>query len=168
MNKSRKSFSLEEYKIQASILLKSLRGSDSAKAAKRFQRLPEFTKLSVAEILQQKIQRKHALQLIALEHGFRSWVDLKIQIKFIVGGYLNSWFTNYAEAKAYLQQHGGYLLPYKNHFFICNAQYIRQIGFNPDDPNWKLIEYDWAEPADKSAWKLLYQTWSQFTGGRHE
>lgn len=42
MNKSRKSFTIEEYKTQASILLKSLRGSEAEKAAKRFKCLPEF------------------------------------------------------------------------------------------------------------------------------
>jgi hypothetical protein len=42
MNKSRKASTLEEYKIQASILLKSLKGKDAAKAVKRLKRLPEY------------------------------------------------------------------------------------------------------------------------------
>ena len=69
-----------------------------------------------------------------------------MQINFIVGGYLNSWFSNYEEAKSHLQSVGGFLLPYKNHFFICNEQYIKQIGFDPNDPDRKLIGYDWAFP----------------------
>jgi hypothetical protein len=168
MNKSRQSFTIEEYKIQASILLKSLRGSDPENAAKRFKRLPEFAALSIADILQKNIKRKHALLLIAVENGFHSWLDLKMQVNFIVGGYLNSWFSNYPEAKSYLLSTGGFLLPYKNQFFICNKHYIKQIGFEPDDPDWKLIGYDWVAPDDKKGWQRLYKKWSLSLGGRHE
>ena len=168
MNKSHKSLSIEEYKIKASILLKSLRGSDAEKAAKRFKRLPEFADLSIAAILQKDIKRKHALLLIAVENGFNSWLDLKIQVHFIVGGYLNSWFTNYIEAKSHLKTAGGFLLPYKKQFFICNANYINQIGFESDDPDWKHIGYDWVVPEDKNAWQRLYKKWSKSLGSSHE
>ena len=170
MNKSRKSlsFTIEECKIQASILLKSLRGNDAEKAAKRFKRLPEFADLSIENILQQDIKRKHALLLIAVENGFNSWLDLKMQINFIVSGYLNAWFANYAEAKSHLQSAGGFLLPYKSQFFICNANYIKQIGFEPDDPDWKKIDYDWAMPADQDAYRRLYKKWIQVIGADHE
>lgn len=173
MNKSRQSSTVEEYKIQASLLLKSLRlrGNDAEKAAKRFKRLPEFADLSIEEILQKDIKRKQALLLIAVENGFNSWLDLKMQVNFIIGGYLNSWFPNYNEAKSHLNSAGGFLLPYKNQFFICNAEYIKQIGFEPEDPDWKLIGYDWVIPASKEAWQRLYKKWSessQSKGGRHE
>ena len=98
MNKTHKPFNLAEAKIQAAILLKSLRSSDSPMAAKRFSRLPEFSDLTTPDLLQQKIKHKHALTVIAIENGFQSWIDLKIQINFIVGGYLNLWFANYTEA----------------------------------------------------------------------
>ena len=127
MNKPHKSFSVDECKIQASILLKSLHSNDtehSAKAAKRFQRLPEFARLSFEEIIQTEIKRKHALAVIAIEKGFKSWTDLKCQLPFIRGGFLNKWFANYAEAKSYQQSEGGFLLPFKNQFFICDADYI--------------------------------------------
>lgn len=170
MNKSRKSFTIEEYKIQASLLLKSLRGNDAGaeKVAERFKQLPEFADFSIADILKANIKRKHALLLVAIENGFTSWLDLKIQINFIVGGYLNAWFTKYSEAKLHLQSVGGFLLPYKNQFFICNANYIKQIGFEPDDPDWKLIGYDWVIPNDKKAWQRLYKKWLQSRGGSHE
>lgn len=161
MNKSRKAHTLEEYKIQASILLKSLRGLHPEKAVKRFMRLAEFADLSKTEVLQKELKRKHALAVIAIENGFKSWAELKIQIRFIVGGYLNLWFANYPEAKEHLKSSGGYLLPYKNQFFICNANYIKQIGFDPDDPDWKLIGYDWVNPDDKQAWQRLYTKWSK-------
>jgi len=164
MMKSRHSFSLEEGKIQAAVLLKSLYSADikiAEKSAKRFQRLPEFADLSLAEILQRKIQHKHALNIIAIENKFNAWTDLKIQIHFIINGYLNPWFVNYTEAKSYLQSHGGYLLPYKNQFFICHRDYINQLGIDADDPDWKLIGYDWVKPDDKFAWQRIYQKWKE-------
>ena len=96
MNKPHKSFSVDECKVQASILLKSLHSKDNAssqKAAKRFQRLPEFGKFSFEEIGQSDMKRKHALAVIAIEKGFTSWADLKCQLPFIRGGFLNQWFA---------------------------------------------------------------------------
>jgi hypothetical protein len=160
MNKSRTSLTLTEAKIQASLLLKALQGPEAKKAAKRFKRLAEFSELSIEEILKKDIKRKQALAVIATENGFKSWLNLKMQIHFIVGGYLNLWFANYEEAKSHLTSVGGFLLPYKNQFFICNSEYIRQIGFDPDDPDWKLIGFDWVAPEDKKAWQRLYKKWS--------
>lgn len=168
MNKTRKPFNLAEAKIQAAIILKSLRSIDSAMAVKRFSRLPEFSDLPTPDLLQQKIKHKHALTVIAIENGFQSWIDLKIQINFIVGGYLNLWFANYIEAKSTLKEKGGFLLPYKNQFFICNANYMKQIGFEPDDPDWEKIGFDWAVPADQTAWQRLYKKWTKLAGGSHE
>lgn len=168
MNKTRKPFNLAEAKIQANILLKSLRRSDSAKAAKRFRLLPEFSNLTTSDLLQQKIKYKHALTVIAIENGFQTWIDLKIQINFIVGGYLNLWFANYTEAKSTLREKGGFLLPYKNQFFICNANYIKQIGIEPDDPDWEKIGFDWAVPADQIAWQRLYKKLTKLAGGSHD
>lgn len=168
MNKPRKIFTLKECKIQASILLKSLSSADiktAEKSAQRFQRLDEFSKYSINEILalineKKQIKHKHALEVIAIENKFSSWIDLKIQINFIINGYLNAWFTHYSEAKYYLQSNGGYLLPYKNQFFICNRDYINQLGFDADDPDWKLIGYDWVKPLNQSAWQSLCRKWS--------
>lgn len=92
MNKSHPSFSVEECKIQASILLKSLRSSDKQKAysfAKRFQKLPELKNVSCDEIIKKIIKRKEALTVIAIEKGFKSWSELKCQLPFIRGGFLN-------------------------------------------------------------------------------
>lgn len=171
MNKPHNSFTLKEGKIQASILLKSLHSVDcekSKQAAKRFQRLPEFKEFSLDEIIQLDIKRKTALAVIALEKGFKSWAELKCQLPFILGGFLNHWFANYEEAKSHLKLNGGFLLPYKNQFFICDADYIKNLGFNPDDPDWKLIGDDWASPDNDAAWKRLYTKWMAIQGGRNE
>lgn len=171
MNKSRKSITVAECKIQASVLLKSLYSSDintANKAAKRFQRLPEFAELSFAEIIKANIKRKYALRVIAEENGFNSWVDLKSQMPFIMGGFLNKWFAHYDEAKQQLTLAGGFLLPYKKQFFICEANYIKQLGFDPRDPDWKLIGYDWVNPDNREAWQRLYKKWMKIQGGDHE
>ncbi len=163
MNKSRKSFSLKEGKIQASILLKSLHSDDatiSTQATKRFLRLPEFSELSITDIPKNNIKRKHALNVIAIENGFHSWIDLKAQIRFIVGGHLNNWFVSYEEAKSYQKSNGGFLFPYKNQFFVCSAAYVRDIGFDPDDLNWEMCDFDWVKPLNHSSWQSLYKKWS--------
>lgn len=162
MNKPRKSFSLQEAKIQASILLKSLHSSDektALSAAKRFKRLIEFATFSTAELPTQEIKRKHALAVIAIENGFKSWADLKSQMSFIIGGFLNKWFTDYEEAKTHQRSNGGFLFPYKSQFFLCGESYIKQLGLNPKDPDWKRIDWDWANPADRSAWQRLHKKW---------
>ncbi|WP_454785272.1 hypothetical protein [Legionella sp. WA2024007413] len=164
MNKPHPSFSVVECKIQASILLKSLRATDlltAQNAAKRFQNLPEFRNCSLGEIIQADIQRKHALAVIAMGKGFNSWTDLKCQLPFIRGGFLNLWFAQYTEAKAHQRTQGGFLLPFKNQFFICDADYIHNLGFNPEDEDWKLIGYDWVNPERKDAWKRLYKKWME-------
>ncbi|WP_019216596.1 hypothetical protein [Legionella tunisiensis] len=161
MNKPHKSFRVNECKIQASILLKSLHSQDmstSQQAVKRFQRLPELAPFSLTE-LPARIQRKHALAVIALEKGFKCWEDLKCQLPFIQGGFLNKWFASYLEAKAHLQINGGFLLPYRNQFFICDANYIKNLGFNPEDTDWLLIGYDWNTPNHREAWQRLYKKW---------
>ncbi len=171
MNKPRKIVTFEEYKIKASILLKSLKSNDIEtviKSIKRLQRLSEFAELSPAEIIPNDIKRKHALAVIAIENGFQSWNDLKSQINFVIGGFLNLWFANYAEAKSHLQTKGGYLFPYKKQFFICEATYIKQLSLDPKDPDWKLIAFDWAKPENKEAWRRLYKKWMQVQGGHNE
>ena len=167
MNKSHKSISVQECKIQASILLKSLHSSDLEQAklaAKRFQRLAEFSEYSLEKIALAEIKHKNALAVIALEKGFESWADLKCQLPLIRGGFLNQWFANYADAKSYLQLNGGFLFPYKNQFFICDDDYVVNLGLNSKDPDWKLIGYDWANPDNKVAWSHLYKKWMKIQG----
>ncbi len=162
MNKSHQSLTVAECKIQASILLKALHSDNpviAQQAVKRFKRLSEFAELSSEKIIQFHIKHKHALSVIALEKGFKSWLDLKSQLPFIVGGFLNKWFVNYDEAKCHLESEGGFLLPFKNQYFICASNYIQQLGFDPNDPDWKLIGHDWANPKDQSAWRRLYKKW---------
>ena len=68
---------------------------------------------------------------------------------------LNRWFANYAEASASLETEGGYLLPYKGQFFVTLSEGIRDLGIDPDDPDWARIGWNWVQPKDPEAWQRL-------------
>ena len=68
---------------------------------------------------------------------------------------LNRWFATYEDARASREQMGGFLLPYSQQFFICEPERIRELGLDPDDPDWKRIGWDWVKPLDRLAWERL-------------
>lgn len=70
---------------------------------------------------------------------------------------LNRWFTVYEEARAALELEGGYLLPYRNYFFVTSSEGIRELGLDPNDPDWARIGWDWVRPRDPEAWARLCQ-----------
>lgn len=169
MNKPHLLYSVSECKTKASILLKNLRSNDrdkAALAAKRFLRLPEFKEYSLEQLFTVEIKRKQALAVIALEKGFASWSELKCQLPLIRGGFLNFWFATYEEAKAYQKEKGGYLFPFKKQCFIVDEDYIRNLGFDPNDPDWQKIQFDWVKPQNKEAWKSLYRKWMELVEKR--
>jgi len=69
--------------------------------------------------------------------------------------YLNRWFSNYEDAWKARESDGGFLLPYKRHFFVCEAEVIRAIGLEPDDPDWEKVAWDCALPIDNEAYERL-------------
>jgi hypothetical protein len=71
--------------------------------------------------------------------------------------FLNRWYSSYADAQKAREHHGGFLLPYKTHFFVCEADVIRALGLDPDDPHWENIGWDAAQPADLEACERLRQ-----------
>jgi hypothetical protein len=157
-------------------LLKELRSADpaiSAPAARRFLRLRSFADRSVATLLDDRdhVRLKHALAVVAEEHGHDSWTALKAaadsrpvsaapddgppMYERGLGGLLNRWFASYSEARASLADHGGYLLPYRTQFFVCESEGVRALGIDPDDPDWERIGRDWVRPGDLDAWRRL-------------
>jgi hypothetical protein len=68
---------------------------------------------------------------------------------------LSRWFTSYDDARAAREAEGGYLLPYKHHFFVTASEAIREMGLDPDDPDWARIGWDWVRPRDAEAWERL-------------
>ncbi len=69
--------------------------------------------------------------------------------------FLNRWFTTYEAARACLEAEGGYLFPYRGQFFVTVAAAVRELGLDPDDPDWARIGWDWVEPRDPEAWARL-------------
>lgn len=171
---------LEEYKTQASILLKQLRSSNidtALKVASRFHELPHFQALSPQQLVEsERVQLKHALDVIAREHHFNSWADFKkdfdrkeryraykqnkaqtytIHYPERCSRFTNEWHVDYKIASTELGRTGGYLFPYHNQFFICQSEYIVELGLDPDDQDWKYIGWNWVQPIDQEAWKRL-------------
>ena len=68
---------------------------------------------------------------------------------------LNRWFTTYEAARASLDAEGGYLFPYRSQFFVTLSEGVRELGLNPEDPDWERIGHDWVRPQDREAWTRL-------------
>lgn len=73
-----------------------------------------------------------------------------------MAAYLNHWFGDYSAAKRFQRSHGGFLLPYERQFFVTTAPALRELGLDPDDPDWDRIDHDWAAPGDRDAWERLW------------
>jgi hypothetical protein len=168
-----------EYRIQARRLLNQLRAGDTttaATAAERFRLLHSFADKTAAQVLAARdhLRLKHALAVVALEQGYDSWRALKAAAEAHARAsvvatpqtnremyargmdvLLNRWFARYEDARASLEELGGYLLPFDRQFFICEAEGIRILGLDPDDADWALIGWDWVQPQDTAAWQRL-------------
>ena len=175
--------SATEYRSRARQLLKQLRSDDStvaSAAAARFLRLRSFVDRSVRQLLENRdrVRLKHALAVVALAHGYDSWVALKAASEHPDASaelesrpldastlmhtrrmetLLNRWFATYEEARASLEHQEGFLLPYGSQFFVCESEGIRELGLDPSDPDWERIGWDWVKPLDRDAWERLSQ-----------
>jgi hypothetical protein len=173
------------YRLAARQLIKQLRADDSevaTAAAARFQQLRSFAAKTIQETLaaRDQIRLKHALAVIAAEQGQPSWLALKAATETNAQAphaaevkpgremyargldvLLNRWFARYEDARASRAQQGGWLLPFDKQFFICEAEGIRVLGLDPDDPDWALIGWDWVQPQDRAAWLRLKQKRAQ-------
>ena len=69
--------------------------------------------------------------------------------------FLNHWFSSYEEARKARERESEFLLPFKNHFFVCKADVIQALGLDPDDPDWETIGWDCAKPLDELAYQRL-------------
>jgi hypothetical protein len=68
---------------------------------------------------------------------------------------LNRWFARYEEARRSLEELGGYLFPYRNQYFVCDVEAVRELALDPADPDWERIGWDWVRPRDREAWQRL-------------
>jgi hypothetical protein len=174
---ARAALTLDECKIQASLLLKDLRGEDvprARRAAERFQVLPFLRTHEPEAILGRRssIRLKHALAVVAAELGYATWADCKRRLETppnqrldtetffarMASAYLNRWFARYDEARASLEAEGGYLFPFRRQFFICEAGFLKAREIDPAHPDWERIGRDWVRPHDEAARDRLERT----------
>lgn len=109
--------------------------------------------------LGKSIPLKDAYSIIAKSAGYTSWQAMKEDIEqyalFRPSGvslpYWNNWYSTYEEAKSYLRKNSDYLLPYEQQFFICGIDYIEALGIDREDPDLKLVGFDWFAPKDSKA-----------------
>lgn len=137
-------------------------------AVARVRLLPELRRLDPAD-LSSAIKRRHCLSALARELGFQGWPHALAVLRgreaadfgeLLYTGTqsptLNIWSASYAEARDIHARHGGYLLAYRRHFLIVDADYIRALGLEADDPDWDRIGRDWVRPQDPEARERLY------------
>ena len=68
---------------------------------------------------------------------------------------VNRWFTTYEDAVESLKAEGGFLFPYRDHFFVTEVAGVIELGLDPGDPDWERIGRDWVRPQDREAWSRL-------------
>ncbi|MFP2897594.1 hypothetical protein [Corallococcus sp. 4LFB] len=164
---------LHEYKVRASLLIKDLDASDTARAtraAERMRALPFFAALSLGEVLARRdtVRHKHGLAVVAREAGHATWADLKQALedgarrldtraffRKVQAVFLNRWFSTYEEAARSLEAQGGFLFPFRAQCFVCEADFLQALGVNPRDADWERMGRDWVRPRDRAAKERL-------------
>ncbi|WP_299374695.1 hypothetical protein [uncultured Kiloniella sp.] len=168
---------IHELKHNARILHRNITTGKQASLA-FIKKNPDLKKLSDLEIIE-TVKRKHCLSQIAKALGFKGWSHLSqiIQMKTTpvptgerseldygkllcpsrCMAYTNFWTVFYPEAKENRDQTNGYLLTYGTQFLVTEQDYIETLGLAPKDPDWDLIERDWADPKNTEVRDRLYQ-----------
>jgi len=152
---------------EARRLLRDLRGEDVARsraAELRFLRLRSLA-AETTPSLRERARLKHALAVVAEERGHESWPALERALVApppafhapCLGGFLLRWFADADEAAMSLRTLGGYLLPYGDQCFVCEAETVRELGLDPEDPDWRAVAFDLVRPADDAARERLFQ-----------
>lgn len=157
---------IDEAKARARLLHRRVREGDE-QARQRLARLPEFG----GEMPDpEQIQRKHCLAVIGRELGFSSWPHTH---RVLAGdpsepdygtllyprrcsGFTNHWFAAYDEARTTRELTDGYLLAYRQQFFVVTRTYVEAMGLDPDDPDWDAMGRDWVRPQQPAARARLY------------
>lgn len=173
----------EYLKNTAEILLKNAKNGDPASVA-RFRALDQFRNVTPDDrSVLEELQHKNALHIIAAENNYPSWNELKTALDnaaenspfaepsdhFYPKGfttYWNIWFAKYSQAKKVLTDGGGYLLPYKNQYFIVEEHFIDSIGLPHTLPEWRSIGNDWIHPMNVRAWLTLNELYATAVASR--
>ncbi|MEM8963427.1 MAG: hypothetical protein AAGD38_18235 [Acidobacteriota bacterium] len=158
---------LDSLRSHARIVHRLVRAGDRS-SIDRLRKLRELRTLTDGD-LADTVQRRHILTAMARELGFTGWSHLCAVVDREETGdfgtllyphgleaHWNIWSASYDEARGIRAEHGGFLLTYKRHFFIVDEHFVRSLGLDPDDPDWRKIGRDWAQPADTVARRRLY------------
>lgn len=164
---------LDEYKIRASKLMKDFASADKRRSFGAAYRLASLWPDGNANDLladKSRVQRKHALAVIAREMGFRDWQHLTDEAHIELpafdtarlfsartGFFLNSWFVTYEDAKSALTRKDRFLFPYRHQFVVCESGLLSSLGIDVTDPDWAAIGRDWVKPQDAKAHYRLNQ-----------
>ena len=116
------------------------------------------------------VQRKHTLAIVAREAGFDDWAHAHTLLSGgtaesfgtllcppTLAAHWNIWSAHYDEARSIRREHGGYLLAYKQHFFIADRYYIEALGLDPEDTDWERMGRDWVRPAYGGAQAAVWE-----------
>lgn len=133
-------------------------------ALRKVRRAPAMSGLSDTEIVQ-RLQRKHCFGAIARALGFIDWAhaarclrgepeqDMGTFMHRSFGGaHWNVWAASYAEGSAIRREHGGFLLAYRRQFLVVEDTYVEELGLDPRDSDWALIDRDLARSQRRPAW----------------
>lgn len=108
------------------------------------------------------IQLKEAFELVARTSGFKSWREMRELFEATEhycpkgsSAHWKVWYKDYEEAKAHLAQGQGFLLPYRDHFFICQNEYVEFLGVPSQDQDLQLVGRNWVEPENSEAFLRL-------------
>lgn len=115
------------------------------------------------------VKRRHALARVASALGCRGWPHLKAVLEGTPiadkgtlmyrpsPAYWNIWSASYEEAVAIRAEHGGYLLPFRQQFFVAEAPYVAWMGGEPEADEWRVLGRDWVKPSPEghAAWRRL-------------
>ncbi len=159
---------INRLKNEARLLHRKASDGDPAALA-RIRKVHENPKLE-DPALKPLVKRRHGLSALARELGFEGWTHAaqvlrgqnsgdfgKLLYPGRCGAHTNIWVASYQEARRIHRESGGYLLAYRNQYLIVEADYIRTMGLDPADEDWRAIGYDWVKPASPDARSRLYE-----------
>ncbi len=158
---------IDRLKNEARLLHRKAADGDPA-ALVRIRKVHENPKLDDAA-LKTAVRRRHGLAALARGLGFESWTHAvqvlrgensedfgKLLYPHACGAHSNVWSASYREAREIHRETGGYLLAYRHQFLIVEEDFIRTMGLNPKDEDWKAIGFDWVKPKSREARRRLY------------
>ena len=158
---------VDALKAHARILHRRAQSNEPGALA-RLRKLKELRPLDDASLCSH-VKRRHCLAVVAHDLGFESWTHAtqvlrgentsdfgKLLYGPRCGAHFNIWCATYEEGRTIRAQHGGFLLAYRRQCLVVDEHYVRTLGLDPDDPDWRRMGRDWLKPNDPEARGRLY------------